>query len=57
MKMNSGKCHPFISRHKFEYLWAIIKNDKIWETRTVKLLGMAVSNELKFDEHLHNVCL
>ena len=24
----------------------------IWENRTVKLLGITVDNELKFDEHL-----
>ena len=34
MKMNSDKCHLFISGHKFEHLWAKISNDKIWETKT-----------------------
>ena len=29
----------------------------IWETRTVKLLGITIDNDLKFDEHLNNVCL
>ena len=57
MKMNSDKCHLFISGHKFEHLWVKISNDKIWETRTVKILGITIDNKLKFDEHLHNVCL
>ena len=57
MKMNSDKCHLFISSHKFEHLWDKIGNDKIWETRTVKLLGITIDNDLKFDEHLNNVCL
>ena len=55
--MNSDECHPFISGHKFEHLWAKIGNDKIWETKTVKLLGITIDNELKFDEHLNNLCL
>ena len=57
MKMNSDKCHLYISGHKFEHLWAKIGNDKIWETKTVKLLGITIDNDLKFDEHLNNVCL
>ena len=55
--MNSDKCQLFVSGHKYEHLWAKIGNDKIWETRTVKLLGITIDNELKFDEHLNNVCL
>ena len=57
MKINSDKCHLFTSGHKFEHLWVKIGNDKIWETRTVKILGITIDNKLKFDEHLHNVCL
>ena len=41
----------------YEHLWAKIGNDKIWETRTVKLLGITIDNDLKFDEHLNNVYL
>ena len=40
-----------------EHLWAKIDNNRIWENRTVKLLGIIVDNELKIDEHLSNVCL
>ena len=57
MKMNSEKCHPLISGHIFENLLAKIGNDKIWETRTVTVLGITINNKLKFDENLHNVCL
>ena len=28
MKMNSDKCHLFISGHKFEHLWTKIGNDQ-----------------------------
>ena len=55
--MNSDKCHLFISGNRFENLWTKIGNDKIWETRIAKILGITIDNKLKFDEHLHNVCL
>ena len=38
-------------------MWANIRDDKIWESRTVKLLGIIIDNELKFDEHISNVCI
>ena len=57
MRMNSDKCHLFISGNKFEHLWTKIGNNRIWENGTVKLLGITIDNELKFDEHLSNVCL
>ena len=57
MKMNSDKCHLFISAHKFEHLSAKIGDYKVWETGTVKLLGVAIDNKSKFQEHLKNVCL
>ena len=38
-------------------MWARIIDDMIWENRTLKLLRIAVDNELKFDEHLTTVCI
>ena len=40
--MNSDKCHLFISGNKFEHSWAKICNDRKWESRTVKLLGITL---------------
>ena len=57
MKMNSDKCYLLISDNKYEHLWAKIGNDRIWKTKAVKLLGLTIDNELKFDVHLNNVCL
>ena len=57
MKMNSDKCHLFISGNKFEHLWVKTGNDRIWKSRTVKLLVITLDNELRFDEHLNNACL
>ena len=48
---------PFYLGKHFEHLWTKIGNNRIWENRTVKLLGITIDNELKFDEHLSNVCL
>ena len=56
MKMDSGKCHLFVSGNKHENMWAKIGDDQIWESRTVKLLGITIDNELKFDEYISNVC-
>ena len=57
MKMNAENCHLFISGNKFEQMWVRIRDDMIWENRTVKLLGITIDNELKFDEHLTNICI
>ena len=55
LKMNSDKCHHFILGNRFKHIWT---NNRIWETRTVKLfLGQTIDNELKIGEHLRNVCL
>ena len=56
MKRNAEKCHSLISENKFEQMWVRIRDDKIWENRTVKLLGITI-DELKFDEHLTNICI
>ena len=56
MKMNAGKCHLLVSGHKYEHMWAKIGDDQIWESRTVKLLGITIDNELKFDEHISDIC-
>ena len=56
MKMNAGECHPFVSANKHEHMCAKIGNDQIWESRTVKLLGIAIDSELKFDEYIITVC-
>ena len=56
MKMNASKCHLFVSGNKHEHMCAETCDDQIWESRTVKLLGVTIDNELKFDECISNVC-
>ena len=57
MKINSGKCHLFVSDKKHLQMWAKIGDDKIWESKTIMLFGITIENELKFDEHISNVCM
>ena len=52
MKLNTTNCHLLISGNKNEYMWAKVGNDKIWESNTVKLLGITIDNHLKFNEHV-----
>ena len=49
--------HLFISDNKLEQMWVRIRDNMIWENRTVKLLGIKIDNELKFDEYLTNICI
>ena len=38
-------------------MWAQIGEHKLWEIRTVKLLGITIDNNLKFPEYLNNICM
>ena len=35
-------------------MWA--KLDIVWESNDVKLLGITLDNQLKFDKHMSNIC-
>ena len=56
MKLNSDKCHLFISGHKHECMICDIGGSKIIETHYVKLLGVRIDSGLTFSEHLHFIC-
>ena len=56
MRMNSDKCHLLVVGHKFEQIWAKIGTDLIWESNSVKLLGITIDNHLKFDKHISLLC-
>ena len=57
MKLNADKCHLLLSGNKPQWIWAMIGNEKIWESKSEKLLGVVIDKNLKFNEHLHSVCL
>ena len=55
MKLNADKCHLFVARDKFEHAWVRVSPDKIRQYHSIKLLGVSIDNELKFDEHVSNI--
>ena len=57
MKLNEDKCHLLISGHKFEHVWADIGNARVWESQHQKLLGVTIDKNLKFNNHISNICM
>ena len=57
MKLNTEKCRLSISGSKSEHIWTKIGDNKILERNKVKLPGITIANNLKFDEHVSNICL
>ena len=55
--MYTDKCHLLVSGHKYEHIWIRVGEDKIWEDNKVKFLGVPIDNELKFDQHVSDICL
>ena len=41
-----------VSGIKYEYSWAKIDANKIWESNEGKLLRVRIDNKLKFDSHV-----
>ena len=44
-----------MARHKFEHTWVRVGPDKIREDHSIKLHGVSIDNELKFDKHGLNI--
>ena len=57
MKLNTEKCHLFISRNKNEHMWAKLDQDIIWESNNVELLEVVIDNNERFDKHVSDNCL
>ena len=55
MKLNTDKCHLLVAGHKFQKTWLRVSPDKAWEDHSMKLLGVSIDNELKFDKHFLNI--
>ena len=56
MKLNTDKCRLIVSGYKHEQVWANIGKDLIWESNDVKLLGITIDRDLKFDKHVLKFC-
>ena len=44
MKLNADKCHLLLSGYKIQWTWAMIGNERIWESKSEKLLGIIIDN-------------
>ena len=56
MKLNSSKCHLLVCGHKFECMTCKVENSHIIETNKVKLLGLSIDSDLKFESHMNYIC-
>ena len=56
MKLNADKCHLLVPGYKHEHTWVKLENVKIWEESSVKLLGLQIDSQLKFDNHVLAIC-
>ena len=53
--MVSKYLYEIVAEHEFEHTWVRVGLHKIWEDHSVKLLGVSIDNELKFDKHVLNI--
>ena len=56
MKLNEKKCKLLVCGYRFEQLWIKVGDYKTWEKLFVKLLGVTIDNELKFDKYVAEIC-
>ena len=54
-KMNADKCNLLITKHE-NNVSAIIDGHTIHASKSVKLLGVCIDNNLNFSEHVSNIC-
>ena len=56
MKSNQSKCHFILPSNSPELFWIRVGEQVIWESQHKKLLGLELDKELKFHEHVKNIC-
>ena len=56
MKLNSDKCNLLVSGHHYEEMFINIGNNRIWECKNLKILGIKIDKDLKFDKDLNKIC-
>ena len=56
MKLNKDKCKVLIAGHKYEHMRLDVGNNRIWETKSEKMLGILIDNSLKFDNYVADIC-
>ena len=55
MKLNEEKCELLVCGYRFEQIWIKVGDNKTWEKSLVKLLGVTIINELKFDKYVADI--
>ncbi len=56
IKLNKSKCHFLVSGSKFEHLWINVGGTKIWASNSETMLGVQIERNLKFDNHVTELC-
>ena len=56
MKLNEEKCELLVCAYRFEQLWIKVGDNKTWEKSLIKLLGVTIDIELKFDKYVAEIC-
>ena len=56
MKLNEEKCKLLVCGYRFEQFWIKVGDKKTWGKSLVKLLGVTIDNELKFDKYVAEIC-
>ena len=54
-KMNADKCHLLVTKQE-DNVYATIDGHTIPTSKSVKLLGVQIDNNLDFNEHVSNIC-
>ena len=54
-KANDDKCHLLVMNHSDE-ISLLVGKEPIKGSKSVKLLGITIDNELNFNEHVSNIC-
>ena len=55
LQLNADKCHLLISKHNKD-IFINVEEEVIECSSSVKLLGVTIDNNLKFNEHVSNLC-
>ena len=56
MKLSTYKCHLIVPVYRHEQVWENIGKELTSESNDVKLLGITIDRDLKFDKHALKLC-
>ena len=56
MVLNQDKYNFLFSGRQYETLFVNVGETKIWESKQLKLLGILIDSDFKFDEYVFSLC-